>query len=152
MLRLIFKFLLIISLAISSFAKDEVYFLPKDSQKIQKEIKRLFKNSKNNIDIAMYNFSYKKFIKYMKKAHKKGVNINLILDGNKAKKNKINFIEFKKTRDKKLHIKMAIFDDKTVVFGSANWKEESFKKNYEVIYVSDDKKLVKKFSEIFKSL
>lgn len=44
---------------------------------------------------------------------------------------------------------MAIFDDETVIFGSLNWSEASFEDNYEIIYITDDKKVVNKSKKIF---
>ncbi len=132
-------------------AKDKIYFLPEDGKKASKDIIKLFDTSNKSIDIAMYNFKYNKFIKALKRASKRDIQIDLYLDKVKSKKSKIDFIKYK-TFDKKLHIKAAIFDNNTVVFGSANWKKESFKENFEVIYITDDKKIVKKFKKIFKKL
>jgi phosphatidylserine/phosphatidylglycerophosphate/cardiolipin synthase-like enzyme len=57
-------------------------------------------------------------------------------------------IKFYKTKSK-LHTKIAIFDKDTVYYGSANWKKKSFKENYEVINISNNKNKVKKFIKFF---
>ena len=144
-------FLFIILIVSASLASSELYFLPIDGKKAQTKILKLFKNSKHSIDIAMYNFKDKKLIKALKKAYNKYIDIKLYLDKEKSKKSKIDFMEYK-TFNQKLHIKAAVFDKKTVVFGSANWKKESFNDNLEVIYISDDEKIVKKFNKMFKKL
>jgi phosphatidylserine/phosphatidylglycerophosphate/cardiolipin synthase-like enzyme len=141
----------LILLSSFAFAKSKLYVLPQDAQQSQKKILQLIKKSKKNIKIAMYNLKYKKFIKALKKAHKNGINIDLYLDKDKASKKRINFIEYK-TFNKKLHIKAVLFDDKTVVFGSANWKKESFDTNMEIIYITDEVKIVKEFKAMFKQL
>ena len=46
--------------------------------------------------------------------------------------------------DKKLHTKIAIFDEKTIVLGSTNWTKDSFSGNYEVILFSNDKEIISK--------
>ncbi len=142
------KLILILLLSINIYAVDKLYFLPKDGQKAKKHIERLIKNSKKSIDIAMYNFGHKKFAKFLNKAYKRGVEVNIFYD-----KKTVDFknIEAKKL-DKKLHTKIAIFDKKIVVFGSPNWTKKSFNKNYEVLYITDDKKIVLQFNEFFKGL
>ena len=134
-----------------SYAKSKLYLLPQDSKQCQKDIIKLFQNSKKSINIAMYNFKYKKFIKELQKANKRGVDINLYLDNKKAKTNNTNFFKYK-TFENKLHIKAVLFDNNTVVFGSANWKKESFKDNMEIIYISNEKQIVKQFKNMFQTL
>lgn len=142
------KLFLILLLSISLYAQNSLYFFPKDAKKAKNEIEKLINNSKQSIDIAMYNFGDKKLAKLLDKAHKRGVKIKVFYD-----KKDVDFNEVKvKTLDKKLHTKIAIFDKKIVVFGSPNWTKKSFKKNYEVLYITDDKKLLKEFNKFFKSL
>lgn len=134
-------------LTITVYAKDYIYFLPQDSRVVKEHIETLIKDSKKTIDIAMYNLEYKKFIKLLKKAKKNGVDVNIVYD----KGSRLDDFRVKKL-DKKLHTKLAIFDKKFVMFGSANWTKKSFNENYEVIYISDDKNLVDKFNIFFESL
>jgi phosphatidylserine/phosphatidylglycerophosphate/cardiolipin synthase-like enzyme len=47
---------------------------------------------------------------------------------------------------------MAIFDNKTVVFGSTNWTKKSFNENLEFIYITNNSKTVKKFITFFKRI
>ena len=133
----------------SSFALDKIYFLPDQSDDAKNKIVKLLKNANSSIDIAMYNFTYKKFNKAINKAIKNGVKVNILYSKTKLKFN--SKVKIKKSK-RKLHIKMAIIDDKYLIFGSANWKKESFGDNYEIINITNDKKKVKRFKEIFKSL
>lgn len=146
---MIYKFLLTLLLSVYAFGYDKVYFLPESSTKTEKRIINILKNSNSTIDIAMYNFTHKKFYKAIKKAIKNGVKVTIIYNKTKLKfDKKINLIKTKR----KQHIKLAIIDDKYVIYGSANWKKESFGENYEIVNITDDKIRVKKFIKIYEQL
>lgn len=140
------------------YAKDEIYFFPKDSKIVEEKLINYIKESKDSIDIAMYNLSYKKLLKELKKASKRGIFINLYLDKAKLKKSsKINkFLEETgikyKILDKKNHLKLAMFDKKIAILGSLNWTKESFEENYEVIYITKNKDELKQIKNIFNEL
>ena len=143
------KFLIILILSIYAFGFDKIYFLPNDAKKAESKIIKLLKNSDKSIDVAMYNFTHKKFAKAIKKAVKNDVDVTIIYYKTKLKFNKkINLIKTKR----KQHIKLAIIDDKFLIFGSANWKKESFGENYEIINITDDKEKIKKFRKIFETI
>jgi len=142
------KFFIILLLSISLYAQNSLYFFPKDAKEAKDNIENLINSSKESIDIAMYNFGDKKIAKLLDKAQKRGVDVKIFYD-----KKDVDFKNIKaKTLKKKLHTKIAIFDKKTVVFGSPNWTKKSFKNNYEVLYITDDKKLLVKFNAFFKTL
>nr|WP_321267795.1 phospholipase D-like domain-containing protein [uncultured Sulfurimonas sp.] len=142
------KIFIILLLSISLYAKDALYFFPQDAKKAQNEIEKLINNSNQSIEIAMYNFGHKKIAKLLDEAQKRGVEVKVFYG-----KKDVNFKNIDaKTVDRKLHTKIAIFDKKTVVFGSPNWTKKSFKNNYEVLYITDDAKLLAKFNEFFKTL
>ena len=148
-MSLVFKFLLLILFSISSYALDKVYFLPKQAKQAEKHILKLISNSDKSIDIAMYNLSYKKFLKALKKVSKNNVEVTIVNGKSKTKfYKKIKLIQSKI----KQHIKLAIIDNKYAIYGSANWKKESFDGNYEIINITDDKYRVKQFIKIFKEL
>lgn len=143
------KLLLICLLVVASFGFDKIYFLPDESKEAQKEILHLIKNATSNIDIVMYNINYKKFAKALKKASKDGVEVSIIYEKSKLKfYKKINLLKTKR----KLHIKLAIIDKKFAIYGSANWKKESFEENYEIINITDDKEKIKKFQQIVEQI
>lgn len=137
----------------SYIPKDELYLMPEDKKYLEKKIINLILSAKESIDIAMYNLKYKKFIDAILLANKNGVNIRVLLDDEKVenspkvfnllKQNGVNI----KVSNKKMHMKVAIFDKKAYIFGSLNWKDEPFyKENYEHIKLShnlyDIKKIV----------
>lgn len=145
-------------LNISLFAKtNELFLLPKDSSLLEERITKLIKKSDTNIKIAMYNFSYKKIAKALKKAVKRGVEITVLLDSSKVSKNDkiykylnkngINTIVSKK----KLHTKLILFDKKYVLLGSINLTKDSFKENYESVLLTKDKEVIQKVDDFISS-
>jgi phosphatidylserine/phosphatidylglycerophosphate/cardiolipin synthase-like enzyme len=136
-------------LILNSFASEDVYFLPEQSSEAKAEILSLINNSKKNIDIAMFNLKYRVFAKALEKAANRGVEVKIYYYKKKLKlSKKIKAIKV----FTKLHTKIAIFDKKKVVFGSLNWTKDSFKKNYEVMYITDKKNIVKEFNNFFNSI
>ena len=130
-------------------------FFPKQANEAKDKIVELIANSKDTIKISMYNFSYKKFAKELVEASKKGVKIQVILDEKKVeeddeiykylKKNDIEIIISKK----KLHTKIAIFDNKIALIGSLNWTKESFEENYESLLMSNNKEIIADIDNFF---
>ncbi|WP_164968816.1 phospholipase D-like domain-containing protein [Malaciobacter mytili] len=154
-MRVIVLFFIFFNLSFSS----QLYFLPKESKEATNKLITLIEKSSSSIDIAVYNFTYKKLAKALKDRAKKGVKVTVILDKEKVneeektqykylKKEGINIV----LTSNKLHIKMAIFDKKTALFGSANWKKDSFTKDYEILYFTDENKTLDKLNSIFKEL
>lgn len=144
---------------ILTHAKSYTYFLPKDSKELESHVKRLILTSNISIDVAMYNFSHKKYAKLLNNAVKQDIEVNVIFDKNKTindKKSKYDYLKGKGINtfiaDKKMHLKMAMFDKKVVLFGSLNWSKASFEDNYEIIYITDDIDVVNKSKEIFLDL
>ncbi|MCK9492443.1 MAG: phospholipase D-like domain-containing protein [Sulfurimonas sp.] len=142
------RLFIILLLSISIYAQDSLYFFPQDAKIAKDDIEKLIKSSKHSIDIAMYNFGDKKLATLLDKAQKRGVSVKIFYD-----KKDVDFKNIDaKTLKRKLHTKIAIFDKKIVVFGSPNWTKKSFKDNYEVLYITDDKKLLAMFNKFFQTL
>ena len=150
------KVLLLFIFLVLNLYSNEIYLLPTDSKKAQKEISSTILNAKSEIFIAMYNFSYKDFAKDLIKASKNGVKITVLFDNKKTKKDdeildllKENGIKTIINKDKnKMHLKIALIDSKIAIIGSTNWTEESFEENYDLIYITDDKKVITKLVEL----
>ncbi len=128
--------------------QNETFFLPEQNKEAKEKIIDLIATSKDSIKISMYNFSYKKFAKELVKASKNGVKIKVILDKEKIEKDDEIYKYFKDNGikviipKKKLHTKIAVFDDETMLIGSLNWTKESFEDNYEVLLISKNKKII----------
>jgi phosphatidylserine/phosphatidylglycerophosphate/cardiolipin synthase-like enzyme len=159
-----FKILLVLVLFTSSLFANEVllnqsqvYFLPKQADEAKDKIVDLINNSKDSIKISMYNFSYKKFAKELADASKKGVKIQVILDEKKVKEDNDIYKYLKDNNieviiaDKKLHTKIALFDNKIALIGSLNWTKESFEENYEMLLLSNDKKIISEMENFLSS-
>jgi phosphatidylserine/phosphatidylglycerophosphate/cardiolipin synthase-like enzyme len=142
-------FLVLILLISSSSAFEDIYFLPKDSKKVQKDIEKHISNAKESIEIAMYNLSYRKLVELLNEASNRGVKVKIYYYKKKADLDER--IELVKVMDK-LHTKLAIIDKKIVIFGSANWTDESFKENYEVFYITDRGDIAKQFNDFYKTI
>ncbi len=142
-------FLVLILFVSSSFAFEDVYFLPKDSKKVQKDMEKYITNAKESIDIAMYNLSYRKLVDLLNEASNRGIKVKIFYYKKKADLDER--IETVKVLDK-LHTKLAIIDKKIVIFGSANWTDETFKDNYEVFYITDRDELAKQFNDFYKTI
>lgn len=154
-MKVIVLFILFFNLSFSS----ELYFLPKESKEATSKLISLIENSNSSIDIAVYNFTYKKLAKALKDSAKKGVKVTVILDEEKVKEEEKTQYKYLKKEginivltSNKLHIKMAIFDKKTALFGSSNWKKESFTNDYEILYFTKENKTLDKLNLIFKEL
>ena len=142
-------FVVLILLISSTLGFEDVYFLPKDSKKVQKDMEKYITNAKESIDIAMYNLSYRKLVELLNDASNRGVKVKIYYYKKKADLDEK--IETIKVLDK-LHTKLAIIDKKIVIFGSANWTDETFKDNYEVMYITDRDELAKQFNDFYKTI
>ncbi|NPA55111.1 MAG: DUF1669 domain-containing protein [Epsilonproteobacteria bacterium] len=161
------KIILILCVLIGLRA-DVVYFLPKDGDKAEKHIASLFKHAHENIKIAIYAFTNRKFLKALKIAARKGVKVFIVADyeSNKNQQYRSIIPELRKLRNIKIkllkhknkgydgimHIKMFIVDDITVGFGSANYTYSAFHKNYELLYINNDWTFTRRFISIFNQL
>lgn len=157
MIRIIFLTLLFI-FTLKAEIKNELFILPSQNSEIENRILSLIENSNDEIIIAMYNFSYKKYAKELIKSAKKGIKITLILDAKKYKENKDFTNELKNNGikvlilEEKMHMKVAIFDNNTLILGSSNWTKESFEENHESILITDDKKIILELANHLKKL
>lgn len=152
-----FKIFLISIFMVLNLYSNEVFILPKQGDEIKDKISDFIQSSKSEIQIAMYNFSYKKFAKDLVDASKKGVKITVFLDAKKVKEDseiadflKKNDIKVVLVKDK-MHLKLAVFDSKLAIFGSVNWTKESFEENYELVYICEDKKTIDSLNSFIKS-
>ncbi|WP_185907868.1 phospholipase D-like domain-containing protein [Psychrobacillus soli] len=94
----------------------------------------------NTLDIAIYNFEDKEIAQAVLNAHNREVNVRIITDASKAKKNEQaaimdefsqNNIEVKVNTSRKMHLKMAIIDERLIETGSYNFTEASAYENLE---------------------
>jgi len=144
------KLVIVILLTFISFASDKLYFMPEDGKAFKSDLIEHLENAKSSIKVAMYNFEDKKLARVLQKKARSGLHVIVYY----YKKDvdfykKIDVIQVKR---RKLHTKMAIIDDEIVVFGSANWTKKSFKKNYEMNYITDNEKIVSQSVKFFENI
>lgn len=139
---------------ISLFAKtNELYLLPTDAKALEKKLEKLIKKSDTSIKVAMYNFSYKKIAKSLKKASNRGVEVLVLLDSSKVKKDDKIYKYLKKYDIKvklskeKLHTKLISIDGKSAMIGSINLTKKSFSENYESVLLTQDKEVIQKIDK-----
>ncbi len=163
------KLLLLSITAIFLFSSD-LFFMPYESHQAFSQLLRWIDRAHSRIDVAMYSFTNKKIAKRIKNAATRGVKVRLILDydqnvgdhyskiGYLAKYQNIEVftLQGKRLRSNegfgKMHIKLAIIDGKKLIFGSANWSNSAFKRNYELIYFVEDYALAKKSEKVFEMM
>jgi len=150
-------------------AQDNIYFLPKDGNKAEKEVANLISHAHEKIDIAMYSFTNKKFLKALKNAARRGITIRIVADKSSNRSSRYYSIvpQLKKLRNIKvhlitgkgngrykgiMHIKMLIVDNRVVAFGSANYTYSAFHNNYEILYINNDWTFTRRFIPIFEKL
>lgn len=101
------------------------------------------RNSKHTIYISMFLISNHKIVDELIKAHDRGVDVKLIIEANHASQ---NYSLHKKLRDNgipvkienwagKMHAKLAVIDENTIIAGSTNWTSSGFKYNDENLLI-----------------
>ncbi len=164
--------LIMIAFCSPSFAKNEQFFmLPKEKEPALEMLYKKIDIAKSTIHISIYSFTHKKIAKKLKNAAKRGVKIEIIFDEKSTKSQQqksmlpylakyknitVYRLKGKLSRNKRyhgiMHMKMAVIDNKTVIFGSANWTYSAFSNNYELLYVTKNYAIAKKFNRYFKQL
>ena len=127
-----------------------------------------FLAAKKSVKGAVYTVTQKNpIITGLKKAVKRGVNVQLIIDNwrgddgkivNKKASNylesigvKLKYDEPENTDSHLFHHKFAEIDGETVVFGSMNWTTSACYRNREIIVISKDTALAESFEKYFDS-
>jgi phosphatidylserine/phosphatidylglycerophosphate/cardiolipin synthase-like enzyme len=163
------KIFFFISFILFLNAKDIIYLMPDDGNKAEREIVYLISHARKTIDIAMYSFTNKKYLKALKLVARKGVQIRVVADkGSNSNQKHYSIVPMlRKLRNVHvhllsgkrgrygvglMHIKLLIIDNKIVAFGSANYTYNAFHNNYELLYINDDYYFAKKFVNVFEKL
>lgn len=128
-------------------------FSPSDSEKVFD----LIKSAKYEIDLEVYEFSYKLLADALIEARRRNVSVKVILDSSVYQ----NSGMFKYLLNNGIHVswasksfhlthsKFMIVDNKTVLVGSMNWSENSIKNNREASVIIYSKELSTDFERIF---
>lgn len=121
----------------------DLSFLPDDAQGLYKVL-QLLKSAQKSIKVAMFTFTHPALIDALVAAHKRGVDVTVVLDRDSSRQTsnhafrcfgqeKMNILT--SNRVGLLHEKIAIIDDTTLIMGSANWTKAAFGTNSENICI-----------------
>ncbi len=138
-----------------SSEKFTLYQLPQAKKNFLGDLLLLIDNAKSSIYVVMFCLSHEKIIKALEGAQKRGVNVEVIIDGHTYDAGLGAFFPVHRLREKHLmHHKFAIIDHTYLVFGSANWTKGGLSKNeeIEILFREAPEDLVGNFLSIFKNL
>lgn len=136
-----------------------IFFSPK-SNTYEEGIKELVQNAKKYIYIPIFYLTHEDLAVQLIKAHKRGVEIKIILDAtaarNKYSKHKLLRQEGIKVKVEnfggKMHAKSMIVDDRFIISGSMNFTKAGNSKNDENTLIIQNEKLAKEYKVYFMTL
>lgn len=124
----------------------QISYLPDDQEALQRLIS-LLHTAKKSLKVAMFTFTHPELIQAVINAHKRGLDVQVVLDHDSSRKTSSKaYARFRREgvptyvsqRTGLLHEKIAIIDDKTLVCGSANWTKAAFTANDENLCILTD--------------
>ena len=140
----------------------EVHFSPEHAKAESKEksiahtIVEEINNAKSSIYIAMFSFTHKDIAEALVAANQRNVNIHIMIHKTRPTNTKIPTLA-KKIQEIYLgpkggtfHHKYAVFDEKSVITGSANWSSSGNSKNRDHIIYIEDKQVAQQYIENWK--
>jgi phosphatidylserine/phosphatidylglycerophosphate/cardiolipin synthase-like enzyme len=125
------------------------------------ELIEVINNTKEELSIAIYNLDNDNIVESLSAAAERGVSIRIIADGenteNKDSKKIFDQLEalnipVKINLDEKMHIKLTISDNQTVVTGSFNYTKDSAEENQEVLLTVSDSDLASSMNDTFNEM
>lgn len=146
----------VISAYISKGNKIEIYFSP--DLNFETRVLSLISDAKTSINFLAFAFTNKKIADALVLAKKRGVKVKGVFDKtqdvyqkySKYKYLKNKAVDVKLDKNKfKLHSKIIIIDEKTVITGSYNFTKQANNKNDENSIVINDKKIAKYYVDNF---
>ena len=123
-------------------------------------IQELLREAQSSVEICVFTITDDRVTDSIVDAHARGVQVRVISDNDKAHDPGSDLhrmkragvpVAFDRTPDH-MHHKFAVFDSRTLVSGSYNWTRSASHRNEENIIVSNDDRLVHRFSQRFESL
>ena len=115
----------------------ELWFLP-DARQALEHLIDVLNTAKKSIRVAMFTFTHPLLLQALIDAHKRGVDVEVVIDSDSAKQTSQKVFQRLKREGMKvfvsqrvglLHHKTAIIDDNILVVGSANWTRAAFTAN-----------------------
>ncbi|WP_052352991.1 phospholipase D-like domain-containing protein [Neobacillus dielmonensis] len=127
----------------------------------EKDLVHVINNTKSELNIAIYNLDNEQIADAIYAAAERGVSIRIIADGENTenKDSRKIFKEFEKlnipikiSTDEKMHVKLTISDNQTVVTGSFNYTKDSAEENQENLVTVKDSDLASSMNDTFNQL
>jgi phosphatidylserine/phosphatidylglycerophosphate/cardiolipin synthase-like enzyme len=140
-------------------SKVQVMFSPQDKA-ISEGVRPLLKRAKQRIDIAVFYLTNKAVTKDLLDAHRRGVQVRVILDATAAQN---GYTKHELLREVgipvkveawggKMHMKSAAIDGRYVIAGSMNWTSAGEWDNDENTLLIEDPKLAAQYHEFFERI
>jgi phosphatidylserine/phosphatidylglycerophosphate/cardiolipin synthase-like enzyme len=140
----------------------DLYLLPDKNNKALNKLKEIIKSSSYSIKVVMFTLTHKDLTDELINAKKRGVDVKVFVDfrtsfgaSKKAIKSlqEENVAVFLSQGVELLHHKYLYVDEKTLVFGSANWTKAAFHKNRDLFVIfhqisNKQKKFMNKLQKI----
>jgi phosphatidylserine/phosphatidylglycerophosphate/cardiolipin synthase-like enzyme len=127
----------------------------------EEELIDVINNTNNELNIAIYNLDNENIVDAISAAAERGVSIRILADGENTenddskeifKELKTLNIPIKINTDEKMHLKLTISDNQTVVTGSFNYTKESAKDSQEILLTVADSDLASSMNGTFNEL
>lgn len=136
----------------------ESHFSPSDN--CPNRIMGLIRGAGRRIDICVFTITDNRLSGAIMDAHNRGVQVRIITDNDKAHDRGSDVDELERSgialrvdnTDHHMHHKFALFDDAVLLTGSYNWTRSAALNNEENFVISDDRRLIKAFTNEFNSL
>lgn len=145
-----------------SIDHDEINFAFSDIVNNPKELLlQALNEATSTLDIAIYNIKDQEIAQAVLHANNRGVHVRILTDASKAENKKQaailddfvrNNIEVKINSARKMHLKMAIIDERLIVTGSYNFTEASANENIEQLMTIANSELAEQWTEVFENL
>ena len=138
----------------------EVHFSPDEG--IRRHLLHAIRDSRQQIDVAMYQFTSIELAEALTTAKHRGVRVRVLTDQEKAtsggpairilREKGIELRSLGVSEQSLMHHKFAVFDDRVVATGSYNWTNTAERANYENLVLFDDRDVVARFTREFQRL
>ncbi|MGI8387417.1 phospholipase D-like domain-containing protein [Robertmurraya sp. P23] len=160
-ISLVVNLLLVGKIMIDSSETELSYAISGFQGSPEDDLIEVINNTKEELSIAIYNLDNDNIVAAISAAAERGVSIRIIADGenteNKDSKEIFDKLEaldipIKINTDEKMHIKLTISDNQTVVTGSFNYTKDSAEDNQEVLLTVSDSDLVSSMNDTFNEM
>jgi cardiolipin hydrolase len=153
-----------INKAIDNFRRSETSFIAEahfsPGEDCRRQLLDLLVSARESIDISIFTISDDRLANAILATHKRGVNVRLITDNDKAHDQGSDIFYMLEaglpvcmdSSEHHMHHKFAVIDKKILVNGSFNWTRSATDFNQENILVTDEPKLVSAYLDEFESL